>query len=164
MNSLAWINRKGENVTQSQLAILRAAACDSQTPAITRPEEQHDLVIEGVKHIIEEETSGSIGQLGSRSGARMRTYNQLKRFAETTQKTLFPPTPELLKAIDEIYRYPLQESARDTLNRQLRSGIQDDDLAGLVIKLRDANRLCHILEKEEPQEPQIICSLGLFAQ
>ncbi|GCF06470.1 hypothetical protein KDI_00340 [Dictyobacter arantiisoli] len=162
-DSLAWINRKGESVTQSQLAILRAAACNSLTPIIARPEEQHELVIEGVKHIIKEETSGSIGQLGSRSGARMRTYNQLKRFVETTRETLFPPQPELLKAIDEIYRYPLQGSARDTLNRQLRAGITDDELAGLVIKLRDANRLCNILEEEEPQEPQIICSLGLFA-
>lgn len=162
-DSLAWINRKGESVTQSQLAILRAAACDSLTPAIPRPEIQHPLVEQGVKHIIQEETSGSIGQLGSRTGARMRTYNQLKRFIETTRNTLFPPTPELAKAVDEIYRYPLQESARDTLNRQLRAGIKDDELADLVIKLRDANRLCHIQEEEEPQEPHIICSLGLFA-
>jgi hypothetical protein len=30
-DALAWVNRKGENVTQSQLAILRAAACSSET-------------------------------------------------------------------------------------------------------------------------------------
>ena len=39
----------------------------------------------------------------------------------------------------------------------------DEDLANLVIALRDANRLCHVQEEsEEVQEPQIICSLGLF--
>jgi Superfamily II DNA and RNA helicases len=163
-DSLAWINRQGESVTQSQLAILRAAACNSLTPSIPRPEDQHRLVEQGVKHIIAEETSGSIGQLGSRSGARMRTYNQLKSFIEASKNTLFPTSSDLRKAVEEIYRYPLQASARDTLNRQLRAGIKDDDLADLVIKLRDANRLCYVAEEEESQEPQIICSLGLFAE
>lgn len=163
-DSLAWINRKGESVTQSQFAILRAAACNALTPALPRPAEQHDLVKRGVEHIIEEETHGAVGQLGSRSGARLRTYQRLVHFVEATKNTLFPALPELHKAIDEIYRYPLQESARDTLNRQLRSGVSDDDLANLVIALRDANRLCHVQEEsEEVQELQIICSLGLFA-
>jgi superfamily II DNA or RNA helicase len=163
-DSLAWINRQGESVTQSQLAILRAISCDVLTPALPRPAEQHDLVRHGVEHILEEETHGAVGQLGSRSGARLRTYQRLLHFVEATKKSLFPAPPELHKAIDEIYRYPLQESARDTLNRQLRAGVSDDDLASLVIALRDANRLCHVQEEsEEVQEPQIICSLGLFA-
>jgi hypothetical protein len=38
--------------------------------------------------------------------------------------TLFV-SEELLKAIDEIYRYPLRQSAIDSLNRQLRSGINN---------------------------------------
>jgi superfamily II DNA or RNA helicase len=162
-DSLAWINRKGESVTQSQLAILRAAACDITTQPIARPSDQHDLVKRGVEHIISEETYGSSGQLGSPSGARLRTYERLKQFADSTQHTLFPPSPELLKAIDDIYRYPLRESAKDTLNRQIRSGIAVDELARLVVRLREEDRLCLIQEEKEPQEPQIICSLGLFA-
>jgi len=161
-DALAWINRNGENVTQSQLAILRAAACNTQEPAIERPEEQHGLVRRGVAQIIEDETRGLSGQLGSRSGARLRTYERLKQFVDITKSTLFPPEQALLKAIEEIYRYPLQETAKDTLNRQLRSGITNDDLARLVTNLREENRLCHIEEETEPQEPQIICSLGLF--
>ncbi len=163
-DSLAWINRKGESVTQSQLAILRVAACTSETPALPRPAEQHDLVKRGVEHIIAEETHGAVGQLGSRSGARLRTYQRLIHFVEASKNSLFPAAPEVHKAIDEIYSYPLQESARDTLNRQLRAGINDDDLATLVVALRDANRLCHVQEvSDEVEEPQIICSLGLFA-
>jgi superfamily II DNA or RNA helicase len=163
-DSLAWINRQGESVTQSQLAILRAATCDALTPSLLRPAEQHDLVRRGVEHIIEEETHGAVGQLGSRSGARLRTYQRLIHFVEASKNSLFPAPPELHKAIDEIYRYPLQESTRDTLNRQLRAGINDDDLANLVIALRDANRWCHVQEEsEQAEEPQIICSLGLFA-
>jgi hypothetical protein len=162
-DSLAWINRKGESVTQSQLAILRAAACDITTQPIARPSDQHDLVKRGVEHIISEETHGSSGQLGSPSGARLRTYERLKQFADSTQHTLFPPSPELLKAIDDIYRYPFRESAKDTLNRQIRSGIAVDELVRLVVRLREEDRPCLIQEEKEPQEPQIICSLGLFA-
>jgi len=161
-DALAWINRKGESVTQSQLAILRAAACDINTKAIARPPEQHDLVRKGVEHIVEEEARNIGGQLGAPSGARRRTYERLKQYIEKTKDTLLPPPPELYSAIEEIYRYPLQEMARDTLNRQLRSGIDDDQLANLVINLREDNRLCQVHEQSEPQEPQIICSLGLF--
>ncbi len=161
-DTLAWVNRKGESVTQSQLAILRAAACDIQTQPIARPPEQHDLVKTGVEHIVAEETKGVGGQLGRPSGARLRTYERLKHYADSFKDTLFPPSPDLLNAIDEIYRYPLQESARDTLNRQMRSGITHEQLAQLVVDLRADNRLCLIQEETEPQEPHIICSLGLF--
>jgi hypothetical protein len=36
-------------------------------------------------------------------------------------------------AIDTIYRYPLRQSAIDQLNRQIRSGIGDQQLAELVV-------------------------------
>ena len=71
---------------------------------------------------------------------------------------------ELLKAIDDIYRCPLRQSAIDTLNRQLRSGISDQALAELVIALRDEDRLCITHEEEQTQEPKIICSMGLVDQ
>ena len=68
------------------------------------------------------------------------------------------------KVIDTIYRYPLQETARDTLNRQLRTGIDNEQLATLAIQLWSDDRLCVIQIETEPQEPHILCSLGLFEQ
>ncbi len=109
--------------------------------------------------VAEEKSIG--GQLGRPSGARFRTYERLKRYAESVKGTLFE-SQDLLRAIDEIYRYPLQRSAIDTLNRQLRSGISDQILAQLVIALRGEDRLCSVHEEEQVQEPRIICSLGLF--
>lgn len=161
-DALAWVNRKGESVTQSQVAILRAAACSYDTPSIVRPPEQHDLVRRAVEHIIEEETHTSGGQLGAASGARYKTYMRLKAYIDATQGTLFPPSPEIYSALEEIYKYPLQETAKGTLKRQLRSGISDEQLISLVIDLRADNRLCQIQEQQEPEEPRIICSLGLF--
>ncbi|GAC1614971.1 MAG: helicase-related protein [Ktedonobacteraceae bacterium] len=161
-DSLAWMNKRGESVTQSQLAILRVAACDIDTPAISLPADQHDLVKLGVEHIIAQETHGSSGQLGSSSGARLRTYERLKRLIEISERTLFPQTSALYDAIDEIYNHPLTQTAKDTLNRQLRSDISDEELVQLVTRLREEGRLCHIQQEKEPQEPQIICSLGMF--
>ena len=71
---------------------------------------------------------------------------------------------ELKKAIDQIYRYPLREYAKDALNRQMRSGADDQTLAELVIALWDEDRLCAIHEEDIPKEPKIICSMGLFSQ
>jgi hypothetical protein len=77
---------------------------------------------------------------------------------------MFPPSPKMFAAIDEIYRYPLRESAKDTLNRQLRSGIDNGQLMKLVIDLRVDDRLGVVQDETDQQEPQIICSLGLFEE
>jgi len=85
------------------------------------------------------------------------------RYALDLKGTLFD-TAELQRAIEEIYRYPLQQSAVDSLNRQLRTGASDETLAQLVSALRDQGRLCVISEEDEAREPRIICSLGLSPQ
>ena len=160
-DALAWVDKDGNNVTQSQFDILRAAECLPDTPAQPRQENHHPLVKKGVEFVVaEEKTIG--GQLGRPSGARFRTYERLKRHAEQIKGTLFD-TPQFAKTIEEIYRFPLRQSATDTLNRQLRAGISDDKLAELVVALRDDDRLCIIHEEEQSHEPKIICSLGLSA-
>jgi hypothetical protein len=158
-DALAWMDADGTSVTESQFAILQAAECAPDTPALPRREDHHALVQKAVELILTEERSVG-GQLGRPSGARFRTYERLKRYAEQLKGTLFT-SPELLKAIDEIYRYPLRPTAVDALNRQLRSGIADEDLAQLVVALRDEDRLCLIHEEEQTHEPRIICSLSL---
>jgi hypothetical protein len=117
------------------------------------------MVASGMKLIRENERSVG-GQLGRPSGARFRTYERLKAHADELAGTLFE-SPHLNRAIEEIYRYPLLQSAVDTLNRQLKSGIDDHDLAQLVIALRQDGRLCRVSEDETVGEPQVLCSLGL---
>jgi hypothetical protein len=161
-DALAWVDKNGKSVTESQLAILRGAECTPETPALPRQGDHHKLVRQGIDQIIEEEKAVG-GQLGRPSGARFRTYERLKRYESSVKGTLFK-SPGLLKAIDEIYRFPLRPTAADTLNRQIRAGIQDDDLAQLVIALRNEDRLCVIQEEDTVKEPQIICSMGLSDQ
>jgi superfamily II DNA or RNA helicase len=158
-DALAWMDTAGNSVTESQFTILKAAECSPDTPALPRQENHHDLVAKAALQILRDEKTVG-GALGRPSGARFRTYERLKRHADFVKETLFE-SQNLLKAIDEIYRYPLRPTAAETLNRQLRSGISDEDLAQLVISMREDDRLCLIHEEDQNQEPRIICSLGL---
>lgn len=158
-DSLAWVDSDGRSVTHSQLAVLQAAACRADAPALVRRDDHHRLVEAAVDLMAEQERSAG-GQLGRPSGARFRAYERLKRFVNEVEGTLFD-LPELHRAIDEIYRFPLRAFAVETLNRQLRAGISDADLAKLVLGLREEDRLCHAHDEETAGEPQIICSLGL---
>jgi len=159
-DALAYIDKNGNSITESQFEILKLAECSPDTPAVPRHDRHHELVREGVRHIVREEKRVG-GQLGRPSGARFRTYERLKNYADEVKGTLLE-SPELLKAIDDIYRFPLRQTAIDTLNRQLKSGIDDTGLAELVIALREEDRLCRGEENGQMQEPRIICSMGLF--
>jgi len=160
-DALAWINKDGVSVTESQFAILRAAECGPDAQPVERLPQHHSLVQAGVELIAQEGRSFG-GQLGRPSGARFRTYERLKAFAAEVEDTLLFDTTSLKKAIEDIFRYPLKQSAVNQLNRQLRSGISDQELAKLVISLREQEKLCSIQSDDEPQaEPHIICSLGL---
>jgi len=158
---LAWVNKKGEIITQSQLKILKAVECKPETEALPKIANHHQLVEKGVEHIKEVESTIG-GQLGKKSSAKYRTYMRLSRYYEENKDTLFV-NEDLKRTIDDIYQYPLREFARETLNRQLKSGISDEELAGLVVSLREEDRLCFISDDEKKhKEPQIICSMGLI--
>jgi len=70
-------------------------------------------------------------------------------------------TQDIAKAVDQIYRYPLQQTAADALNRQLRIRVTDPQLTDFVVSLWQQDRLCRVEEEIKSQGPQIICSLGL---
>jgi superfamily II DNA or RNA helicase len=164
-SALAWMDGEGRNVTESQFAILRAAACDADTPALERLERHHDLVEKAVRHVMSEGRHVG-GQLGRPSGSRYKTYTRLKTFVETQlrQSPLLARTEEsqmLERAVEQIYQFPLKESAKEKLNRQLRSNVRDEDLAQLVVALFQEDMLCIVGDEEETDEPQIVCSMGL---
>jgi len=67
----------------------------------------------------------------------------------------------LHRAIESIFSRPLQEAARETLSRELRTGISNEKLADLVLALHEEDRLCVHEEDTEIREPRIIYSLGI---
>jgi superfamily II DNA or RNA helicase len=161
-DSLTWVNNEGKSVTESQLTILKAAECTVHTPIAPRLPNHHQLVEEGVRHMVKEEKSIG-GQLGRPSGARFRVYERLKTYVTHIEGSLFA-TEDLAKAIDQIYRYPLQQVAADAVNRQMKLGINDQQLADFVVSLWTEDRLCRVEDEVQSQEPQIICSLGLSSK
>ncbi|MDP2833090.1 MAG: helicase-related protein [Pseudomonadota bacterium] len=158
-DALAWLDPQGQVVTESQLDILRAAACAPDTPARPRGAEHHALVKQAVAGLVSLDQSAG-GNLGRPSGPRARTYERLKHLAEARHRSLFPD-PELELAVDDLYRRPLKEAAWDTLHRQLKAGVRDEELAELAKLLREEGKLTQDDEELSRREPQIICSLGL---
>lgn len=165
-DSLAWVDRDGHIISQSPLAILRAAECPPDEPALERLDEHHAIVKAAVAHMAEEERT-THGALGRPSGARFKTYDRLKNYLRDigTTRNLFITdhlVREIEKAMDDIYGFPLFQTATDILNRQLKSGITNEKLVELVTALRDEGRLCIVRDQEErDREPRVICSMGL---
>jgi hypothetical protein len=165
-DALAWMSRAGDILTQSPLAILRAAECLPEEPALERSEFHHEIVRKGVKHLMQEERT-THGALGRPSGARFKTYDRLKRFLENqgNERTLFVTdhfVRDVEKAMADIYEFPLFQSTIDALNRHLKTGINDIKLAEMVIAFREDGRLTMKQDKDDAQnEMRIICSMGL---
>jgi hypothetical protein len=157
---LAWMDKDGKMITQSQLAILKAAECPRDAPPLYKIPGHHQIVKTAVDVITREEVAPG-SALGKKTGVKYRVYMRLDRYFKENDGSLFV-TNEMKKAVDDIYKYPLKEFARDTLNRQLKAGISDDGLANLVASLRDDGNLC-IMDNEEQaiRLPQIICSMGI---
>lgn len=158
-DALAWVDEQGRTVTESQHEILRAAACEPATPALPRLAGHHTLVQQAVVGIQKERVNTG-GQLGKPASARRRVYERLKDYAAQVKDSLFDIKP-LHQAIDAIYKAPLTEAARDLLNREMKSGIEDEKLVDLVISLHEEDRLCVPKDDVEAREPKIICSLGI---
>ncbi|MFQ3659287.1 MAG: helicase-related protein [Anaerolineae bacterium] len=161
-DSLAWLDANGSSVTQSQYAILRAAECTPDTPAIGRHPDHHDLVLKAVE-LMQRDDYNVGGQLGGRTSARRRAYERLKDYIDMLKREA--PRfvmQDLERAVDDLYRYPLRSTARDSINRQIKAGVSNEDLAKLVIALRAEDRLSLVQEDGVQNEPRILCSLGLF--
>jgi superfamily II DNA or RNA helicase len=157
-DALVWVDQDGNNVTESQLTILRAAESSIEEAPAPRLANHHELVRVGVEAIVKVERSTG-GQLGRPSGARFKTYTRLKRYCEDMRGTLFYGEAERLA--EKIYNQPLRQVATDVLNRQLRAGISDEQLVALCGELDTEGRLCAADTDVVTPEPQIICSMGL---
>lgn len=157
---LVLVDGKGDLITQSQYTILKKAACEETEPPLQKLSDHHKLVAAGLEYIkVSEKQIG--GQLGKKTGARFRVYARLNRYYQENKNSLFADD-SLKRTIDDIYRYALKEFAKETFNRQLKAGIDDEQLAQLAISLREDDKLCFINEDEiKNKDPQIICSLGL---
>jgi len=157
---LAWVGKQGQTVTESQFTILRAAECTADTPALSRAANHHEWVAQGLQLAVVHDKSVG-GGLGRPSSPRRRAYERLKAYAMQQMGTLFRDE-ELERALDDVYQRPLLETAADLLNRLMRGGVNDEELAAAVKSLREEGRLTYAEDDAALREPRVVCSLGLI--
>ncbi len=170
-DALAWVNKAGETVTESQFEILKAAECPRDEAALARQDRHHELVQIALQRLAEE-TKATGGHLGTRRSVAYRAYERLKGYAESLKQSgglNLGDTAllvELEKIVSEIYQYPMRQVARDSFGAALRANLSDRDLAQLAIRLKEDGRLVAPKEDGTDDEgvPRIICSLGLVAR
>jgi len=106
---MAWVDEDGNTVSESQLDILRSAACGPDTPAAPRGDGLHERVSTAAQRLRDQQVAGV--QLGSHLGARHKVYNHMKEYAEHEKGTIMV-NDEFNAAIHDIYTYTLQEPAK----------------------------------------------------
>jgi hypothetical protein len=158
---LAWVDEKGAMVSQSPFEVLKALKCDYDEPPLPRKERHHELTTKAIEYISEFNDKVG-GQLGRSTSARYRAYTRLDQWLHANRDGLFI-TEEIKRAHEDIYRFPLKEEAIDAINRELKSGIDNDKLVEMLCSLNEQDRLCIRHEDErEAKEARIICSMGLI--
>jgi hypothetical protein len=159
-DAMTWIDSDNNIVTQSQFKILNSARCDYDTHPLQKLGTHHALVKAGVEQI-QHETCSTSGTLGRKSSIKHRTYKRLEWFCEENDGNLLVPQ-NLKVALDQIFRFPMKESAIDRISRQMKAGVSDGELAELVETLYIHNTLC-VVDEDKPEccSASIICSMGL---
>ena len=127
-----------------------------------RLENHHELVADGLQLAVSQDKAVG-GGLGRPSSPRRRAYERLKPYATEQMKTLFRDE-ELERALDDMYQRPLLETAADLLNRLMRSGVNEEELAGAVKSLREEGRLTYAEDDASLREPRVVCSMGLISE
>jgi hypothetical protein len=158
-DALVRVDEAGNVVSQSMTAILHTVACAPETVALPCRPDHHDLTRQAVEQAVGE-LSNLGGQLGSLRSTRRKVYERLKNYREALRQTGHD-TPDLDRAFDALFRFPLTERARKALRRQLRLGITDPGLAEMAVNLYAGERLVRITEERQTPEPVIVCSMGL---
>jgi len=157
---LTWINDKGEIVTQSYIEILKAIKCDKNEQGLSRNDIHHEIVAKAIEYITDKTTKLG-GQIGKTTGARYRAYMRIGNWLKANKGTLFD-TDEIKHVYEDLYNYSLKEYAKEVINRELKSGIEDNKLIELITGLRESGEL-YVKDKKDNKinEPRIKCSMGL---
>lgn len=155
----SWVDKNGKVITQSQYTILKAVECDYNTQPEARIEEHHKMVAKAVSLMDTDEYSG-MGTLGRKTGVRYKAYMKINRYIEENPDA--DNAEKYKRVLDDIYKYPLTERARDILSRELKAEAKDEEFAEAALMLKEDDRLVIVEENaNEYKPPQIICSMGM---
>ena len=160
---LSWIAADGTVRTQSLTAIFDALACTPKTPALAPLANHHSLVAVALREMALDTGKATTGVLGGKSTTRWKVFNLLENRAREDKGTLFETQSKAIA--DEVYRYPLRESAKVALGKMFARGESADDILRLVEEYHANGELCARPADDDGASSRdvarIICSLGL---
>jgi len=159
MDALAWLDLDKKVVTESHLAILRAAACTPDCPTLPKHTNHHSIVEEAIIAGHRAAMTAD-GNLGGQSSTRRKLYDILKAHAESVRGDLFDTT-ELKEVTAAVYERQLTERSREKVAREIRSKSHPQRIVDLVISLHEEDKLCVHADESEAREAHIICSMGI---
>lgn len=162
---LTWLAPDGNVMSHSQKKILQAMQCSLADPCIEPLANHHELVCQAVEQV-ERETADptTAGILGNRFSTRYRLVDLLDHYYKQDTNIFFgeEDKQDLKLAIDNIYNYPLLDSAKLTIGQMLRRNQNNDEIVQYVLDLRKNGALCRLpVEGNYHREPVIVCSLGM---
>lgn len=162
---LTWLAPDGTVISNSQKRILQAMACPLDEPRIDPFSNHLELVCQAI-HQVEEDTADptTAGILGNRFSTRYRIVDLLEHYYRQDNSLFFSieDKEDLKLAINDIYNYPLLDTAKLTLGQMLRRNQNNDEIVQYVIELRKNGALCRLpLEDNPHKEPSIVCSMGM---
>lgn len=162
---LTWLAADGSVVSHSQKRILQAMACAADTPQVEPIENHHKLVGQAIADVQSDTAEmNTAGILGNRFSTRYRLVELLDHYYNQSTTLFFSAEDkeDLKLAIDDIYNYPLLDTAKLTIGQMLRRNQDNNEIVQYVIDLRKNNALCRLpIEDNTNRDPVIVCSLGM---
>ena len=160
---LVWLNADGGVESQSPTKIFKALACSDKTPKLQPLPYHHDLVAKALSSI-KNEQAVAVGMLGSKSSTKYRIFAILQNRLKENMMPLFEQN--LKAAADQIYSYPMKETAKNALGKMLQKHLPVDDIIQAVLEFHKDGELCVVPEDSDasPLSARIICSMGLSTE
>lgn len=162
---LTWLAPDGTVISNSQKRILNAMACSADTPAVPPLSNHLELVGEAMDQVKEDTRDpATAGILGNRFSTRYRIVMLLQHYYDQPPQIFFQEEDreDLKMAINDIYNYPLLDSAKLTIGQMLHRNQNNDEIVQYVLELRKNGVLCRIpVEETAHKDPIIVCSMGL---
>lgn len=162
---LTWLSPDGSVISHSQKRILQAMACDAGALQVEPIENHHELVGKAIADVQSDTAEiNTAGILGNRFSTRYRLVELLDHYYNQSTTLFFSAEDkeDLKLAIDDIYNYPLLDTAKLTIGQMLRRNQDNNEIVQYVIDLRKNNALCRLpVEENTNRDPLIVCSMGM---
>ena len=160
-DALAWRTVDGIVKTTSPVKIFKALECTANTPRLDPLPNHHALVKASLESIASSSDGVGMGILGTKSSVKYKVFTMIENRLKENLMPLFEQG--LKEASDELYNYPMKETARHLIGKMIQHKRHADDIIETVLALHKDGELCRVPDEGDgvANFARIICSMGL---